>query len=84
MPRTDHHAIFQWPRSERCPHVWAEVIDRLVTLFGVKHGDGTTPDVKSLTLAFGDITNFCDGMEFRHGVKLVIWAKTFALEDAYS
>ncbi len=44
----------------------ADVVDRRIFITHVEHGDDRAVDGVRATLAFGNVTDFSDGLEFGH------------------
>jgi len=68
MPGTSHRSVWvQISGSKRSTHVWAQVIDRIVSPVQKKYRNETIGQLKRPTFPLGDCTNFGDRYEIGGG-----------------
>ena len=66
VQRADHDAVFDMPGPQRSAGMRAEIVDRVISPLGMKHGNQPVIDFKGASRFLRDLAHFGDRYELTH------------------
>ncbi len=85
MPGARYGSFVHFARTQRGPHVWAEIIDGHILTGGIEYGHEPLADRHGNPLPFGYRAYFRNGDKIGHGkISLTVLFRTFCIFYGFS